>query len=84
MGVWWQVATRQEGANMTALQILRSTLKDGVTLTIAKRADGYHIEVTATDEAGLTARREVLHPRLEQALLLVVEREKVDGEVRAG
>ena len=69
---------------MTALQILRSTLKDGVTLTLARREDGYHIEVTATDGDGRTVRREVVHPRLEQALFLVVEREKVDGEVRVG
>ena len=69
---------------MTALQILRSTLKDGATLTLSKRADGYHIEVTATDGSGRTMRRAVVHSRLEQALFLVVEREKVDGEVRVG
>ena len=69
---------------MTALQILRSTLTDGATLTLSKREDGYHIEVTETDDAGQTLRREVVHARLEQALFLVVEREKVDGEVRAG
>ena len=69
---------------MTALQILRSTLKDGATLTLSRREDGYHIVVTATDGAGRTVRREVVHARLEQALFLVVEREKVDGEVRVG
>ena len=63
---------------MTALQILRSTLKDGATLTLSKRADGYHIEVTATDGDERTVRREVVHPRLEQALFLVVERGNVD------
>ncbi len=64
---------------MTALQILRSTLKDGVTLTLSKRADGYHIKVMATDGAGQTLRRAVVHPRLEQALFLVVEGETAEG-----
>ena len=69
---------------MTPLQILRTAVADGATLTLCKRADGYHIEVTATDGEGSTVRREVVHARLEQALFLVVEREKMDGEVRAG
>jgi len=69
---------------MTPLQILRTAVADGATLTLSKRADGYHIEVTGTDGAGRTVRREVVHPRLEQVLFLVVEREKVDGEVHAG
>ena len=68
---------------MTALQILRSTLKDGATLTIARREDGYHIEVTATDGDGHTVRREVVHPRLEQALFLVVEGETAEGRQRS-
>ena len=70
---------------MTALQILRSTLKDGATLTLSKRADGNHIAVTATNGSGQTVRRSVVHSRLEQALFLVVERETVEGmAVRAG
>ncbi len=64
---------------MTALQILRSTLKDGVTLTIARRADGYHIEVTATDDAGQTLRRAVVHSRLEQALFQILQHSEADG-----
>ena len=67
---------------MTALQILRSILKDGATLTLCKRADGYHIEVTETDDAGQTLRRAVVHPRLEQALFLVVEGETAEGRQR--
>ena len=69
---------------MTALQILRNILKDGVTLTLSKRADGYHIEATATDGSGQTVHRSVVHSRLEQALFLAMEREEKDGEVRAG
>jgi len=65
---------------MTPLQILRSTLKDGATLTLSKRADGYHIEVVATDGEGRTVRRKVVHARLEQALFLVVERERVEEQ----
>ena len=65
---------------MTPLQILRSAVADGATLTIARRADGYHVVVTATDGAGRTVRREVVHARLEQALFLVVEGANV-GEV---
>lgn len=64
---------------MTALQILRSTLTDGATLTLSKREDGYHIEVTETDDAGQTLRREVVHPRLEQALFAVVEGKRLEG-----
>ena len=78
-GVRRQVATRLEGAYMTALQILLSTLKDGGTLTISRSEDGYHIVVTATDGNGRTVQREVVHARLEQALFLVVEGERVDG-----
>ncbi len=70
----------QGGPLMTPLQILSSTLTDGATLTLSKRADGYHIEVIATDDAGQPVRREVVHPRLEQALFLVMERAEVDGE----
>lgn len=77
-GVRRQVATRLEEAYMTALQTLRSTLKDGATLTLAKRADGYHIGVAATDGSGRMVRREVVHPRLEQALFLVMERAGVE------
>lgn len=64
---------------MTALQILRSTLKDGATLTLCKREGGYFIEVAAMDAEGRMMRREVVHPRLEQALFLVMERAEVDG-----
>jgi len=64
---------------MTALQILRSTLTDGATLTLSKREDGYHIEVAETDEAGQTLRREVVHARLEQALFAVVEGKRLEG-----
>jgi len=63
---------------MTPLQILRTAVADGATLTIARREDGYHVVVTATDGTGRTVRREVVHERLEQALFLVVERERVD------
>lgn len=70
---------------MTAPQILRSTLTDGATLTLSKREDGYHIEVTETDDARQVLRREVVHARLEQAQFMVVERGTVDGAaVRAG
>jgi len=69
---------------MTPLQILRSAVADGATLTLSKRADGYHIEMLETDGSGRMICREVVHSRLEQALFLVVEREKVDGEVRVG
>ncbi|MCB0054158.1 MAG: hypothetical protein KDE24_31950 [Caldilinea sp.] len=68
---------------MTPLQILRTAVADGAMLTIIKREDGYHVAVTATDGAGGTARREVAHARLEQALFLVVKGEAV-GEVAAG
>ncbi len=64
---------------MTPLQILRTAVADGATLTISKRADGYHIVVTATDGDERTVRREVVHPRLEQALFLVIEGETVEG-----
>jgi len=68
---------------MTPLQILRSAVADDATLTIARlltrHADGYHVVVTATDGAERTVRREVVHARLEQALFLVVEGERVEG-----
>ena len=64
---------------MTALQILRSILKDGATLTLCKRADGYHVEVTETDDAGQTLRRAVVHPRLEQALFQILQYSEPDG-----
>ena len=63
---------------MTPLQILRTAVADGATLTIARRADGYHVAVTATDGTERTVRSEVVHARLEQALFLVVERGNVD------
>ena len=65
---------------MTPLQILRTAVADGATLTLSKRSDGYHIEVVATDGEGRTMRREVVHARLEQALFLVVEREGVEEQ----
>lgn len=64
---------------MTALQILRSILQDGDSLTLCKRADGYHIEVTETDDAGQSLRRAVVHARLEQALFQILQQSVVDG-----
>jgi len=63
---------------MTPLQILRSTLISGATLTLSKHSDGYHIEVTAMDADGQLERRKIVHPRLEQALFLVVDRAEMD------
>lgn len=64
---------------MTPLQILRAAVADGARLTIFRRADGYHVVVAATDGAGRTVRREVVHARLEQALFAVVAGESVEG-----
>jgi len=42
-------------------------------------------ELAVMDTEGRTVRRAMVHPRLEQALFLVVERENVEGTaVRAG
>ncbi len=64
---------------MTPLQILRSAVADGATLTIVRREDGYH--VTVTDADSRTVRRAVVHARLEQALFSVVAGEPVGGTV---
>ena len=78
-GAQRQAASKPEGTYMTALQILRSILKDGVSLTLCKRADGYHIEVTEMDDVGQTLRRAVVHPRLEQALFQILQQSEADG-----
>lgn len=64
---------------MTPLQILRTALTDGATLTLSKRADGYHVEVKVMDAEGRLEQREVVHARLDQALFMVVAEKKVDG-----
>ena len=70
---------------MTPLQILRTTVMDGTTLTLYRRADGYHIELKGMNAAGQTTCCEVVHPRLEQALFAMVERMSVGREMlRAG
>ncbi len=63
---------------MTLLQILSTDVADGAMLTIFRKEDGYHVVVTATDVEGRTVRRAVVHARLEQALFLVMERERVE------
>ena len=78
-GAQGQAASKPERIDMTALQILRSILKDGVSLTLCKRADGYNIEVTKLDDAGQALRRAVVHPRLEQALFQILQQSEADG-----
>lgn len=53
---------------MTPLQMLRNALSTGVTLTMYKLDDGYHIEVSETNQNGVTVEWEVVNGKLDQAL----------------
>ena len=53
---------------MTHLQILRSLLQAGYSVTLAKLDDGYHVQVSTGGQAGEPAVREIVDPRLDQAI----------------
>lgn len=53
---------------MTPLQTLRNTLNDGVSISLSKQTDGYHILCSTLDADGRVVTWETVDCRLEQAI----------------
>ena len=53
---------------MTQLQIMRALLQKGCTVTLTRRAEGYHIAGEGESEAGTLYTWEAMDSRLDQAI----------------
>ena len=53
---------------MTQLQIIRTLLQKDCTITLTRRAEGYHIAVEGESEAGTLYTWEAMDSRLDQAI----------------